>query len=109
VQKVDQRGGEVAESAMPDIFVKEYMPEFRLVDVRLTEQLTSGTLQNDDGCLILTNKGRALSRLAAFYRRTFLPQKRILMVEVTDRLTDPFRNAAQIVRTDCAARGGDVI
>ena len=101
VQKIDQRGGEVAEAAMPAIFVEEYMPEMALVDVRMTEQLTSGTVLIENGCIKLTGKGRFFSGFADAYRKTFLPQKRRLMDEVTDKLTDPFRNAPQIVDTAC--------
>ena len=101
VEKIDQRGGRVAETAMPDIFIREYMPEFRLVDVRMTEQITSGTVRIDKGCVILTPKGRRLSGFARFYRKTFLPRKRVLMGEVTDQLTDPFAGAKQIVDTTC--------
>ncbi|MFN3609360.1 MAG: hypothetical protein ACK4Y9_09880 [Hyphomonas sp.] len=105
VQKIDQRGGEVQESAMGDIFIEEYMPEMRLIDVRLTEQVTSGTVIAEEGCLILTPKGKALSTFAEFYRATFLPQKRILMDEQTDSLTDPFRNSVQQVDTACNRSG----
>ena len=101
VQKIDMRGGEVAQAAMPDIFVKEYMPEFRLVDVRLTEQVNSGTVTIEGGCIRLTGKGRTLSRFAGFYRRNFLPQRRSLMGEITDQLTDPFKGAKQVVDTTC--------
>ena len=101
VQKIDQRGGEVAESSMPAIFVEEYMPEMALVEVRMTEQLTSGTVVIKDGCIRLTGKGRLASQFADAYRRTLLPQKRLLLNEVTDKLTDPFRNAPQIVDTVC--------
>ena len=104
VQKIDQRGGEVAEAAMPAIFVEEYMPEMRLVEVRMTEQLTSGTVVIEDGCVILTGKGRFFSGFADAYRKTLLPQKRLLMGEVTDQLTDPFRDAPQIVETACPDR-----
>lgn len=101
VQKVDDRGGRVAEAAFEDIFIQEYMPEFRLVDVRLTEQLTSGTLTIENGCAEITPKGRALSRFVEFYRHTFLPKRRNLMGEVTDQLTDPFFGAEQKVDVSC--------
>lgn len=101
VQKIDQRGGEVKEAAMGEIFIQEYMPEMRLVDVRLTEQIVSGTVTANDGCLVLTPKGEALSSFVEFYRGTFLPQKRILLEEQTNSLTDPFRNSVQRVETAC--------
>ena len=101
VQKVDQRGGAVAESSMHDIFVKEYLPEFGVVDVRLTEQLTSGTIKVEDGCVILTPKGVRVSRFVNWYRKALLPRKRNLMGVVTDQLTDPFAGREAIVDTSC--------
>ncbi|MEM9150716.1 MAG: hypothetical protein AAGB19_09725 [Cyanobacteria bacterium P01_F01_bin.3] len=101
VEKLDQRGGQISEAAMGDVFVREYLPEFRLVDVRLTEQVASGTARIEDGCVILTEKGRQLSAFVGFYRRTFLPKKRYLRGEITDQLTKPFANAKAIVDTSC--------
>jgi hypothetical protein len=86
---------------MPAIFIEEYMPEYRLVDVRLTEQLTSGTLRLENGCLYLTDRGRAIVWFTNFYRRHFLPRRRILMGEETAQLTDPFRNQPQRVDVAC--------
>ena len=48
VEKLDQRGGSVAVAAMPEVFVEEYLPEFHVVDVRLTEQVQSGTATIED-------------------------------------------------------------
>ncbi len=104
VNKIDQRGGEVSEAAMGDVFVQEYLPEFRLVDVRLTEQVTSGTVRIEDGCIYLTPKGKTLSGFVGWYRTNFLPQKRNLMGEVTDQLTNPFKNAEAVVDTACSKR-----
>lgn len=104
VEKVGQRGGEVAESAMPALFIEEYMPEYRLVDVRMTEQLASGTLRLEDGCLHLTDRGRSIVAFTSFYRRHFLPRRRILMGEETAQLTDPLRGQPQ--RVDVACRKG---
>ena len=101
VQKIDQRGGSIHIDAVPEIFTEEYLPEFRLVDVRLTEQLRSGTARLEGNCLVLTKRGKVLADFAAFYRRSFLPQKRVLMEEVTDQLTRPFDGAAQRVETTC--------
>ena len=101
LEKIDQRGGAVAEAAIPAIFVEEYMAEYRLVDVRLTEQLQSHTLTLDRGCLRLTPRGRALVTATQFYRAHFLPRRRVLMGEVTDQLTHPFQHATRRVDTTC--------
>lgn len=101
VEKVYQRGGEVAEAAMPAIFIDEYMPEYRLVDVRMTEQLRSKTLTLDNGCLRLTPRGRFLAQFMLFYRREFLPKHRVLGGQETDRLNDPFQGSPQRVDVRC--------
>ncbi len=90
VEKLDQRGGEISEDKFDEVFVSEYLPEFRLVDVRLTEQVASGTAVIENGCVRLTKRGRSLAAFVRFYRRTFLPRKRYLRGEVTDQLTKPF-------------------
>lgn len=102
VEKVEQRGGAVAEAAIPALIVEEYMPEYRLVDVRLTEQLYSRTLRLEGECLRLTPRGRAMAQAVRFYRAHFLPKRRVLRDEVTDQLTHPFQGAPHRVQTACS-------
>lgn len=92
LEKINQRGGGIKESAFEGIFVNEYMVEHRLVDVRLTEQLSSGTITIDNGCVKLTDKGKKFATFSRFYRQNLLPKHRLLMGEYTDALTDPFKN-----------------
>jgi len=68
LEKLQQRGGGILESRMGDVFKEEYMPEFRLIDVRLTEQLQSGTIAIDNGCVKLTPRGKRLATLSRFIR-----------------------------------------
>jgi hypothetical protein len=91
LEKLDQRGGGIKQSAFEEVFVTEYVKEHRLADVRLTEQLESGTITISDGCVSLTNKGRRIVAFSRFFRTAFLPRKRLLMGKYTDALTDPFR------------------
>jgi hypothetical protein len=101
VEKLRQRGGAIAYDAFPEIFVKEYMPEYRLMDVRLTEQFNSGFAEKDGSCVVLTDKGRLVAAFMDFYRRNLLPKKRNLLGTVTDRLTHPFDDAPQVVDVTC--------
>ncbi len=94
LEKLAQRGGAIREDAFPGIFVNEYMKEHRLVDIRLTEQLESGTITIRGGCVELTERGRLIAEVTRFYRTTFLPKHRKIMGVYTDDLTDPFRNSA---------------
>ncbi len=93
IEKLQQRGGGVREDAIGDIFISEYMPEFRLVDVRLTEQLESGTIVIEDGCVKLTPMGDRLASFSRYVRTHLLPRHRLLAGEYTDALVDPFENS----------------
>ena len=93
LEKLQQRGGAIKADRMSDVFTQEYLKEHRLVDVRLTEQVQSGTLIIDNGCVRLTDKGKTIAAVSRFFRMNFLPKKRLLMGEYTDDLTNPFRNS----------------
>lgn len=93
LEKLNQRGGGILQSSFADVFAKEYMIEHRLVDVRLTEQLASGTLVIVDGCVKLTDKGRKVAYLSRYFRSHWLPKHRLLLGQYTDDLTEPFRRS----------------
>ena len=91
LQKIQERGGGIKESGFQEVFTNEYVKEHRLVDVRLTEQLQSGTITMDEkGCVKLTPWGETLATSSLWFRKNLLPKKRLLMGEYTDDLTDPF-------------------
>lgn len=95
LEKLQQRGGGIKLSSFEDVFVKEYMPEHRLVDVRMTEQQQSGTIQVKNGCVLLTERGQTLATLSRYFRNHFLPKQRLLMGEYSSDLTNPFRNSSE--------------
>ena len=101
LEKLKQRGGGIKESAFEQIFAKEYVKEHHLVDVRLTEQLQSGTISIENGCVKLTPKGEELVKFSRYFRMNWLPKERLLMGSYTDALTDPFRASAQNVDYTC--------
>ncbi len=101
LEKLDQRGGGIRQDAFQDVFTKEYMVEHRLVDVRLTEQESSGTIQIKNGCVLLTEKGHRMAAMSRFYRQHFLPKQRLLLGKYSDDLTDPFRHSRQDVTYQC--------
>jgi hypothetical protein len=94
LEKLQQRGGGIRHEAFEQVFTQEYVKEHRLVDVRLTEQLESGTIKIKDGCIFLTDKGERLVLFSRYFRQHWLPKKRLLMGEYTDDLTDPFRHSS---------------
>ncbi len=95
LEKLDQRGGGIRQDAFEDVFTKEYVKEARLVDVRLTEQLESGTITIEDSCVKLTTKGRKLVKFSTFFRHNILPKKRLLMGHYSGDLTNPFKNSTK--------------
>lgn len=103
LEKLQQRGGGIQQSRFNDIFTGEYIREHRLIDVRLTEQLQSGTIIIKNDCVLLTPKGDMLASFGRFFRGNLLPKKRLLMGSYTDQLTDPFRRSDAQVDYTCTA------
>ena len=101
LEKLQQRGGGIMQTSFEEVFRIEYVKEHRLVDVRLTEQLESGTIIIKDGCVRLTAKGDSVATVSRYFRMHFLPKKRLLMGEYTDDLTDPFRNRSDNQNYTC--------
>ena len=101
LEKLQQRGGGIKLASFEDVFVKEYMPEHRLVDVRITEQQQSGTIQVKNGCVLLTERGQTLATFSRFFRNHLLPKQRLLMGEYSSDLTDPFRNSSKHIDYLC--------
>jgi hypothetical protein len=91
LEKLAQRGGAIRLDAWEDIIKQEFMQEHRVVDIRLTEQLNSGTISIAQGCVRLTPWGAAIAYASRLYRTTLLPKRREIMGQLTDDLTDPFR------------------
>ena len=101
LEKLEQRGGGIRANRFADVFTKEYLLEARLVDVRLTEQLQSGTIAIHNGCVRLTPRGERIAGMSAYFRAHFLPTHRLLMGQYTDDLTDPFRHSVKQVDYQC--------
>ena len=101
LEKLEQRGGGIRQDAFGEAFTNEYMKEDHLVDVRLTEQLQSGTIVIHNGCVLLTDKGRRLADFSRYFRNNFLPKHRLLMGTYSDTLTDPFRHSTTDVDYRC--------
>ncbi|NVK01961.1 MAG: hypothetical protein HWE12_10500 [Oceanospirillaceae bacterium] len=101
LEKIQQRGGGIRQDAFEKVFTQEYVKEHRLVDVRLTEQMQSGTIEIKDGCVLLTSKGEMIAGLSRKFRQNWLPKQRLLLGEYTDALTDPFRSSIATVDYMC--------
>jgi len=101
LEKLQQHGGGVKHKNIKDIFVTEYVEEHRLVDVRITEQLSSGTILVENDCVKLTNFGDNLATFGRFFRQNILPKRRLLMGQYTDDLTNPFRRGKKKFGYEC--------
>ena len=101
LEKLAQQGGSIRVDAFEDILGKEYMSEHRVVDIRLTEQVNSGTITIVNGCVRLTPRGERIARFTRFFRTTVLPKRREIMGSYSDALTDPFRDSKQLVQSKC--------
>lgn len=101
LEKLQQRGGGIKLDAFDQVFTQEYVKEHRLVDVRLTEQQQSGTIEIKEGCVKLTAWGQTIASSSRYFRAHFLPKQRLLMGKYTDDLTDPFRNSVDRVDYRC--------
>ena len=101
LEKLQQRGGGIQLNSFEQVFTQEYIMEHRLVDVRLTEQVESGTIQIKDGCVMLTDKGKNIASFSQMFRRNFLPKHRLLMGEYSDDLTHPFKNSLSSINYLC--------
>jgi hypothetical protein len=101
LEKIQQRGGGIQQSRFADVSTQEYMKEHRLVDVRLTEQMASGTIVIENGCVKITPKGQNLATVSRFFRQNLLPKHRLLMGEYSDDLTNPFRKSEETPNYTC--------
>ena len=101
LEKLQQRGGGIKLDAFDQVFTQEYVKEHRLVDVRLTEQQQSGTVEIKDGCVKLTAWGQTIANSSRYFRAHFLPKQRLLMGKYSDDLTDPFRNSVERMDYRC--------
>jgi hypothetical protein len=101
LEKLQQRGGGIQQSRFAEVFTQEYLKEDRLVDVRLTEQLQSGTIRIEKGCVQLTPKGDHLATFSSYFRAHLLPKQRLLLGNYSDDLTDPFRHSTTQVDYLC--------
>lgn len=101
LEKIQQRGGGIRQDAFEKVFTQEYVKEHRLVDVRLTEQVQSGTIAIENGCVVLTPKGYMIADFSRGFRQHWLPKLRLLLDEYSDALTDPFRESSGDVNYYC--------
>jgi hypothetical protein len=57
-----------------DLFIRDFSRKYHMIDVRLTEQLNSGTIYIKDNCVLLTEKGKNIADFSKFFRKYLLPK-----------------------------------
>lgn len=87
LEKIQEKGSSIKEKKFEELFIKEYMIEHQLVKVRLTEQLESGTIVIENGCVKLTKLGETFASMSRNFRKHFLAKKRLLSGKYTNELT----------------------
>ena len=95
LEKLQQRGGGIQLAAFDAVFKDEYMKEHRLVDIRLTEQQQSGTIEIVNGCVRLTEWGQVVASTTTWFRQNLLPKNRLIGDAYSSDLTNPMRNGVQ--------------
>jgi len=95
LEKLQQRGGGIQLAAFDAVFKDEYVKEHRLVDIRLTEQLQSGTIVIVDGCVKLTDWGRVVAQSTSWFRQNLLPKNRLIGEVYSSDLTMPMRSSVE--------------
>jgi hypothetical protein len=93
LEKIKQHDGAINRNAMSEIFINDYMIEYKLVEMRLTEQLSSGTIEILDDCIFLTERGYLVTKFSSYFRKNFIANKRLILDEYSDQLTDPLRDS----------------
>ena len=101
LEKLQQRGGGIKVEGFGDVFSEEYMAEHRLIDIRLTEQIISGTIEIKNGCVLITSRGDRLATFSRYFRKNWLPKNRLIAGTYTDELTDPFTKSKEKYEYRC--------
>jgi len=94
LEKIEQHNGSIEKASMRDIFINDYIDEYKLVEIRITEQLESGTIQLDGSCISLTKRGYLIAKFSNFFRKNLLANHRLILNEYSNHLTDPLGNSA---------------
>ncbi len=93
LEKIRQHDGAINKTAMKQMFIDDYMDEYKLVEMRLTEQLKSGTIELKGNCIVLTKRGYLVTTFSDFFRKNFLANKRLILDSYSDQLTDPLKDS----------------
>lgn len=101
LEKLNQRGGGIQLKKLRLVFTEEYMREHKLIDIRVTEQLKTKSVIIENDCLKLTKRGKKIVNFSTFFRKYFLPKKRLIRGKYSDDLISPLKNKGEIPDYHC--------
>jgi hypothetical protein len=78
LEKIQQSHVGINRKKFDDLFIKDFVKQYNMIDVRLTEQLTSGTIFIENDCVKLTIKGQMIADFSNKFRRHWLPAERLI-------------------------------
>ena len=86
LENIHHTGSGIRKSKLDDLIRIKYMNEYKVLDMRLTEQIQSGTISIAGECIQLTKFGKKIVNFSEFYRANFLPNKRLLLDSYSNEL-----------------------
>lgn len=79
LEKLQQSHVGIDRKKFDELFIKDFVKQYNMIDVRLTEQLTSGTIFIENDCVKLTIKGQMIAEFSNNFRRHWLPAERLII------------------------------
>jgi len=101
LEKLVQRGGGIYEDQLNNVIIDEFMDEYKVTNARITEQLETGNIKINDGCISLTKRGIAVATFSNYFRKNWLPKMRLLRESYTDELVNPLSNIVEQKQYSC--------
>lgn len=86
IEKVRNNGGEADIGFLRKEFFTLYSNEYRVMDIRITEQKESGMIIQDGNCIKLTRRGEMVAAFSQLYRENMLPKIRKIGSTYSDDL-----------------------
>ena len=86
IEKLRNNGGAAKIGFMQEDFFSVYAKEYRVMDIRITEQIESSMIIRDGDCIKLTRNGELVAAFSQLYRENFLPKKRRIGDDYSDDL-----------------------
>jgi hypothetical protein len=88
LEEFDKTSSAFSQNEINNLIVNKYMYDYRVTEMRITEQINSGTIYEDNGKYYLTNKGHFIATFTRFFRLHFLPKKRLIMNTYSNELVN---------------------